>query len=93
MHEYETDQTHPEYFFGLNFHFNNRKINSVVEYRLAKDHNSGTTPRREINTRMDYLVMTVGRFNINLMAGFVFQQYYSSIDFYFFQTGLNIFLY
>jgi len=93
MHEYETDQTHTEYFFGLDFHFNDRKINPVVEYRLAKDYGSDTTPRWEINTRVDYLVMTVGRFDINLMAGFVFQQYYSTIDFYFFQTGLNILLY
>jgi len=92
MHEYETDQDHPEYYFGLDLHFKDRAINPTLEYRKAKDE-SGNTPRWEINSRVNYRLMTVGRFDVNIMAGFVFQQYYSSVDFYFFQTGLNILLY
>ncbi|MFY0652952.1 MAG: hypothetical protein JXQ96_13000 [Cyclobacteriaceae bacterium] len=93
MHEIDNDKSLNEHYLGLDFHFDNRKINPTMEFRWAEDYERGITGRFEWNTRVDYRLMTVGKIDVNLMAGFMYQKYYESVNFYFAQTGINLNLY
>jgi len=91
--DYEVNDTYTEHFFGLDLHFNQRKINPTTELRIAKDYQTEATPRVEWNTRIEFLLMNVGKLDVNLMGGFLYQRYFSSVDFYFIQTGVSLSFY
>lgn len=91
--EIDIDQTFSEYTLGLELHFNDRKVNPMFEYRASRDYDTGQTPRREFNTRLDYKVASSGKFNIHLSGGLLYQQYYSRVNFYFLQTGIYLTFY
>lgn len=91
--DFEVDDTYIEHFFGLDLHFNQRRINPTTELRIAKDYETDATPRVEWNTRVDFLLMNIGRLEIKLMGGILYQRYFSSVDFYFIQTGVNLSFY
>lgn len=91
--EMDIDQTFPEYTVALELHFKERKINPLFEIRWSQDYDTGQTPRFEFNSRLDYRIASAGKFNVNLSGGLLYQRYYSTIDFYFLQTGINITFY
>ena len=65
----------------------------MMEIRWSQDYDTSQTPRFEFNTRLDYRVAAAGKFNVNLSAGLLYQRYYSTVDFYFLQTGVNLTFY
>jgi len=91
--DYEVNDTYIEHFFGLDLHFNQRKINPTTELRIAKDYETETTPRVEWSTRIEFLLMNVGKLDVNLMGGFLYQRYFSSVNFFFIQTGVSFSFY
>jgi len=91
--DFEVDDTYTEHFFGLDLHFNKRKINPTTEFRIAKDYETDATPRIEWNTRVDFLLMNIGKVDIGLMGGILYQRYFSSVNFYFIQTGVTLSFY
>ena len=92
-HEIDIDHTLPEYTFGLEFHFEERKFNPLFEIRWSQDYDTGQIPRLEFGSRFDYKMFTSGKFNVLLSAGYTYQRYYSEVSFHFLQTGLNIAFY
>jgi len=91
--DFEVDDTYTEHFFGLDLHFNQRKINPTIEFRIAKDYQTDATPRIEWNTRVDFLLMNIGKVDVNLMGGLLYQRYFSSVNFFFIQTGVSFSFY
>lgn len=89
----ETSVTASEHFAGLEFHFNDRSINPLLEFRWVKNYETGSTPRFEMNIGSGFRVGTFGKFNVDIMGGFLYQRYYSEVDFYFIRTGINIHFY
>lgn len=77
--------------FGL--HFMDRRINAQFEYRYCKDYITLAIPRTEANIKVDYRFLMTNRFDFNVMGGFVYQNYYSGVEFSFFQLGINVILY
>ena len=91
--DFEVDDIYTEHFFGLDLHFNQRKINPTTEFRIAKDYETDATPRIEWNTRVEFLLMNIGKLDVNLMGGLLYQRYFSSVDFFFIQTGVSLSFY
>ncbi len=91
--DFEVDDTYIEHFFGLDLHFNQRKVNPTTEFRIAKDYETDATPRVEWNTRIDFRIFNIGKLDVNLMAGLLYQRYFSSVDFFFIQTGVSLSFY
>jgi len=91
--DYEVNDTYIEHFLGLDLHFKQRKINPTTELRIAKDYQTEATPRVEWNTRVDFLLMNIGKLDVNLMGGLLYQRYFSSVDFFFIQTGVSLLFY
>ncbi len=89
----DTEEVVNEHFAGLELHFNERQLNPFVDFRWSENYETGSKPRFEINVGTDYRIGTFGNFDVNFMTGFLYQRYYSDIDFYFIQSGFNIRLY
>lgn len=89
----EVHDAYFEHFLGLDLHFNERQVNPTTEIRVSKDYGTGATPRFEWNTRVDFNFRNVGKLHINPMVGVIYQRYFSSVDFFFFQFGLRMSLY
>lgn len=87
------DVTVNEHFAGLELHFNDRQINPMLEFRWSRNYDTGSTPRFEMNVGSDFRIGTFGKFDVNLMGGFLYQKYYSETNFYFIQTGINLHFY
>ena len=93
MHEIDNNKSNYEQFLGLELHFNQRKINPVVELRWAEDFETNRTARFEVNTQINWFLARYGRVNVNLMTGFLYQKYYEQENFYFAQAGFTFNIY
>ena len=89
----ETSETVNEHFMGLDLHFKERKINPTVEFRWSENYETNSTPRFEFNIGSEFNIATYGRFDLNVMAGYLYQKYYSDISFHLIRTGINIHIY
>lgn len=75
---------------GTEFHLFQNKIVLSGEYRGTEVSESGEVFRREFNCQLDYKTNSFGRFHLSPMAGFRFQEYYESIDYFIFNIGATL---
>ncbi len=92
-YETESEDAFNEHYLSLELHFLDREVNTALDFRISKDYETGATPRWELNPRVDYRIFNIGKLDVNVMGGFLFQRYYSNVEFYFVQTGLNLSFY
>jgi hypothetical protein len=89
----ETSETVNEHFMGLDLHFKERKINPTMEFRWSENYDTNSKPRFEFNIGSEFNIATYGRLDLNVMAGYLYQKYYSDISFHLIRTGINIHIY
>lgn len=65
------------------------KINPSFEFRIAKDYKTGATPRTEGSIKVNYKLFDVSNFSTIVNGGFIYQNYYNSIDLYIGQIGIG----
>lgn len=88
----EFNQAYPEFTINSGIHFQERSLNTLLEYRVSHDPENGATPRREFSIKQEKLLATTGPFNFGGFGGFTFQRWFSNTNFYFIQAGMSIHL-
>ena len=77
-----------EYTFGSELHIFRDKVVLSGEYRGTSENDNSEVFRREVNFQVDYLTNSFGRFHLSPMAGFRFQEYHESIDYWMVNIGV-----
>lgn len=89
MHEYYSSSTFVEHFLGVDGNWMDHQYLASGEARIAKDYNTGATPRFEGNVRFNYRILNTSSMNGYAMAGGIYQNYYNSVDVWTTQAGLS----
>ncbi|MFK7904699.1 MAG: hypothetical protein AB8B69_06225 [Chitinophagales bacterium] len=94
MHEYYSEgRTYTEHFFGLDTRWGESKnFTSNIEFRLAKDYNTGATPRLELNLKLNRKIYEKGRIVGYWSVGGIYQRYFNQVNVWTGQTGLSFML-
>lgn len=77
-----------EYTFGSELHVFRDKMVVSGEYRGTSVNDNNEVFRREVNFQIDYLTNSFGKFHLSPMAGFRFQEYHESIDYWMVNIGV-----
>lgn len=93
MWEHHTGNKYYEIMGGLELYFEDHKYNPTIEYRAAIAGDGIPSPRQELSIRFDYNFVDHGIFHLALSGGYMYQNYYQSVDFHMAQAGLNIGIY
>ncbi|GHN01252.1 hypothetical protein WSM22_27410 [Cytophagales bacterium WSM2-2] len=79
-----------EWTSGLSIFSNTQTIVGNIEYRVAKDYETGAIPRREINFSLEKQLFRTGLWRGYATIGGVYQRYYESVSVWGLQAGLAI---
>ncbi len=91
MHEYLSGKrTFNEHFFGLDIRWDETNtFTSNAEFRFAKDYSTGSTPRLELNLRLNHKILETGRIKGYWTVGGIYQRYFNEVNVWTGQTGLT----
>jgi len=89
MYEKYSNTYFSESYIGLDWYMKKNLYLTTAEFRIAKDYETGATPRAEGNLRFNYKVLDNKNLYGYVTAGCIYQNYYNSVDLWTAQVGLT----
>lgn len=74
--------------FSLSVFSSDHKIGGNMEYRVAKDYDIYSTPRREVSVSIEKQIFTIGASYGLVTLGGVYQRYYNNVSVWGIQAGM-----